>query len=124
MKTILEGKVDTVDYHDTGTLVISAVHSNGGAEDIFSAQDKHVTILEGHLADQLRWKKMEDEYPKDGEMYVVQGYGKFERVGLCIASLDVYGYVTWWLDSAGKGWTPMRPEDVYRRAIAGLDYLE
>jgi len=84
-----------------------------------------VTILPGHLAESLRWRKVWEEEPEatpegtmwqDGAKYVVQGYG------VCI--FRRYGHMSSRWENKCEVLIGIWAHDFYRPAIAGLDYLE
>lgn len=105
-----------VDAHFTEDL-----RDSGFSRDIVSIVEGDstfpVTILPGHLADQLRWRKVGEERPEGGKLYAVDG------LGACYARSNDCG--EWfWVGKKFNDWNHLGDHDTYRPAIAGLDYVE
>lgn len=83
-----------------------------------------VTILPGHLAESLRWRKVGEEEPtqtpdgttwQDGVKYNVEGYGA------CI--FRRYDHMPSRWENKWEVSIDIWADDLYRPAIAGLDYV-
>lgn len=82
-------------------------------------EEDPVTILPGHLAESLRWRKVGDEKPEAGKLYVVRGYGLCEHyVSEQGGTVDSF----WWSGDVTNVLRAQWSFDLYRPAVAGLDY--
>lgn len=77
-----------------------------------------VTILPGHLAEMLRWRKAGEEEPKEGKPYVVDG------LGVCRLYIDDDGDRAWVSHKFGDIYDGFEDDETYRPAIPGIDYVE
>jgi len=76
-----------------------------------------VTIVEGHLSELLRWRKVREEEPEVGKDYVVSG------LGVCHIQI-IEHFNTGWVSKMHPKWYYVNEFDTYRPAIPGIDYVE
>lgn len=90
---------------------VETVYSSGSEEEL-----EPVTILPGHLAESLRWRRVGEEEPEADSFYVVNG------LDLCWLKISSDTGRPSWVDSRFKESYELSKYDVYRPAIAGIDY--
>jgi len=116
MKPIIQADLELIDYlTDDGTAILTmcATSSTGALREI----GVPVTILPGHLADSLRWRKVGEEEPEEKKKYVV------DECGLACYQPIGDGVFRWHHVSTGALYS-VYPDDLYRPAIPGIDYPE
>jgi hypothetical protein len=76
-----------------------------------------ITILPGHLAESLRWRKVGEEEPEEEKLYKVDG------LGVCRFGFDGDGDRVWISHEHGS-LSECEDHDLYRLEVAGIDYVE
>jgi len=76
-----------------------------------------VTVINGHLSESLRWRKVGEEVLDGNQFYVVNG------VGVCSVDLDTVDG-PYWVIKALDNMMLCEADDTYRPAIPGIDYVE